>query len=222
MGKRGGYGQYCGLARAVETLGERWAFLIVRDLLVAPKRFSDLQRGLPGIPNNVLTKRLDDLEQAGVIRRRVIPRPERGIAYEMTEYGRELEDILIALGRWGAKSMKEPRPGEIITTDALISALRATFRPESARGIKAAYELRVGPIVIYARVSNGKLQTGPGPIERRDLVIEASPAIRALMAGELTPADSIASGNIHVTGDEKLLETFARIFRIDSFPAQPQ
>lgn len=218
MGKRGGYGQFCGLARAVETLGERWSFLILRDLLVAPKRFSDLQRGLPGIPSNVLSRRLDDLEEAGVVRRRLLPRPERGTAYEMTAYGRELDDIFIALGRWGVKAMKDPRPGEIITSDALISALRATFRPESARGIKASYEVRVGDVVIHARVSNGKLQTGSGPIDRPNLVIQAGPAIRAIMAGELEPADAIAGGHVHVIGDEKLLETFARLFRIDSLP----
>lgn len=218
MGKRGGYGQFCGLARAVEALGERWSFLIVRDLLVGPKRFSDLQRGLPGIPSNVLSRRLDELEAAGVVRRRLLPRPERGTAYEMTAYGRELDDIVIALGRWGAKSMKDPRPGEIITSDALISALRATFRPESARGIKASYEVRVGEVVIHARVSNGKIQTGSGPIDRPDLVIQAGPAIRAIMAGELAPADAIAGGHVHVIGDENLLETFARIFRIDSLP----
>ncbi len=150
----------------MEVLGERWGFLIVRDLLVAPKRFSDLQRGLPGIPSNVLTKRLNDLEEAQVVERRVLPRPERGVAYNLTDYGRELESIVMALGRWGAKTLKDPRPDETVTCDSLISALRATFRPQPARGINAAYELRAGDIVVHARISNGKLQTGPGSVHR--------------------------------------------------------
>jgi len=200
----------------MEVLGERWGFLIVRDLLVSPKRFSDLQRGLPGIPSNVLTKRLNDLEEAQVVERRVLPRPERGIAYSLTGYGRELESIVMALGRWGAKTLKEPRPDETVTTDSLISALRATFRPQPSRGIKASYELRAGDIVIHARISDGKLETGPGPLDMPDLVIEAGPAMRALMAGEIEPADAVADGNIRVIGDPKHLGTFARLFRIDS------
>src|ERR1700730_10133410 len=98
------YGQYCGLARALEIVGERWAILVIRDLLVGPKRFTDLHRGLPGIPTNVLTARLNELEEAGVIRRRALPRPERSVVYELTEYGSELDEVVVRLGLWGAKS----------------------------------------------------------------------------------------------------------------------
>src|ERR1700737_2507239 len=97
------YGQYCGLARALEIVGERWAILVIRDLLVGPRRFTDLHRGLPGIPTHILTARLKELEEAGVVRRRVLPRPANSIVYELTEYGHELEEALQALGRWGAK-----------------------------------------------------------------------------------------------------------------------
>src|SRR5215468_10514447 len=109
MSKRA-YGQFCGLAHALELVGERWALLIVRDLLVAPKRYTDLRRGLPRIPTNILSARLKSLEQADVVRRRIMPRPEGSIVYELTEYGRGLEDIVLSLGRWGALSLGEPRP----------------------------------------------------------------------------------------------------------------
>src|SRR6516225_10062018 len=109
MAKRA-YGQFCGFARAVEVVGERWAFLIVRDLLIGPRRFTDLHRGLPGIPTNVLTARLKELEEAGVVRRRVLPRPEGSVVYELTEYGRELEPTVVELGRWGAKTLGDARP----------------------------------------------------------------------------------------------------------------
>src|SRR3979411_3221280 len=99
------YGQYCGFSRALEAVGERWALLIVRDLLVGPKRFTDLLHGLPGIPSNVLTVRLKERENAGVARRRVLPLPARAVVYELTEYGLELEDVGVALGRWGAESL---------------------------------------------------------------------------------------------------------------------
>src|SRR5215470_4843058 len=103
------YGQYCGFARALEVVGERWAMLVIRDLLVSPKRFTDLHNGLPGIPTNVLTARLKELEQAGVIQRRVLPRPTGSVIYELTEYGAELENVVVQLGRWGAKSLGDPR-----------------------------------------------------------------------------------------------------------------
>src|ERR671936_950820 len=115
MARRRSYGQFCGLARAVEVVGERWALLIVRDLLVGPKRFTDLRRGLPRIPTNVLAERLRELEYAGVVRRRLLPRPAGSVVYELTPYGQELEEAVLPLGRWGARALGEPRPDEIVT-----------------------------------------------------------------------------------------------------------
>ena len=213
------YGQYCGFARALEVVGERWALLVVRDLLVGPKRFTDLLRGLPGIPSNVLTARLKELENAGVARRRVLPRPSRAVVYELTEYGSELEAVVIELGRWGAKNLGDPRPGETITADSLVTALRTTFHAEAARGLRAGFELRVGEIVLHARVQDGRVEVSEGTLPGADLAIEAGPGIRALMAGELAPADAIENGTVQVTGDPALLTRFAEIFRIEPMPA---
>ncbi|HEX3464644.1 MAG TPA: winged helix-turn-helix transcriptional regulator [Candidatus Elarobacter sp.] len=213
------YGQYCGFARALEVVGERWALLVVRDLLVEPKRFTDVLRGLPGIPSNILTARLKELEAAGVVRRRLLPRPSRGVVYELTEYGLELEPVVAELGRWGAKALGDPRPDETITQDSLITALRTTFRPESARGVRAGFELRVGEIVLHARVEDGRVRVAGGPLPEADLVIHAGPGVRALMAGEVSPADALAQGVVKIDGDEALLARFAEIFRIDPLPA---
>lgn len=208
------YGQYCGLARAAEIVGERWALLIIRDLLVGPRRFSDLLRGLPGIPTNVLTARLKALEEAGVIRRRLLPRPTSGIVYETTEFGRELEDAVIAFGRWGAKTLAEPRDGEVVTLDSMVMALRSTFRPEAAGAVGASYEFRMGEIVFHAVVADGKVAVAEGPLPGADLVIETGPAIKAVMAGEVTAAQAIEQGQVQVVGDPALFEAFARMFRI--------
>jgi len=213
------YGQYCGFARALEVVGERWALLVVRDLLVGPKRFTDLLRGLPGIPSNVLTARLKELEHAGVVRRRLQPRPARGVAYELTEYGLQLEPVVIELGRWGAKALGDPRPDETITEDSLVTALRTTFQPDAARGVHAGFELHVGEIVLHARVDDGKITAAAGPLPQTDLVIHAGPGIRALMAGEIAPADALAGGVVKIDGDPALLERFAEIFRIEPMPA---
>ncbi len=215
------YGQYCGLARAAEILGERWGLLIVRDLLVAPKRFTDLQRGLPGIPTSVLAARLKELEGAGVVQRRVLPRPERSIVYELTAYGRELEDVLVRFGRWGAKSLGDPRADEIITADSMVVALRSTFRSEAAQGVRATFELRLGEIVLNARVAGGEVEVRTGPAPAADLSIEAGPQLRALMAGEITPREALRKGVVRLSGDRDLLASFAKIFRIDPMPVAP-
>jgi DNA-binding HxlR family transcriptional regulator/putative sterol carrier protein len=214
VGRRRAYGQYCGLARAAEMVGERWALLIVRDLLVGPKRFTDLRRGLPRIPTNILSERLKELEDSGVVRRRVLPRPTGSIVYELTEYGAQLEDAVVQLGRWGARSLGEPRPDEIVTLDSLIMALRTTFRPEAARGRRAKFELRLGEIVLHACVEGGSVTVGEGPPPRADLVIETGPGLKALMAGEISPSAAIEHGQVRLSGDSQLLTRFVEMFRI--------
>ncbi|HEY3260471.1 MAG TPA: helix-turn-helix domain-containing protein [Pseudonocardiaceae bacterium] len=213
------YGQYCGLARALELVGERWALLIVRDLLVGPRRYTDLRRGLPRIPTNVLSARLKKLEEAGVVRRRVLPRPDGSIVYELTEYGRQLEDTVLALGRWGARSLADPRPDEIVTTDSLIMAVRTTFGTEAASGLHAGFELRLGEIVVGVRIDDGVLQVAEGPLPDADLVIDTGPVLRALLAGQITPEELTAGGYARLRGNTDLLARFVEVFRIAPAPA---
>jgi DNA-binding HxlR family transcriptional regulator len=213
------YGQYCGLARALELVGERWALLVVRDLILGPKRFTDLRRGLPRIPSNVLSGRLTELEQAGVVRRRLLPRPASGVVYELTEYGSELEEIVLRLGLWGARSLGEARPDDVVTADSLLLALRATFRPGAARGLRASYELRLGEIVLHARVDKGALEVAEGPLADADLTLETDLTLRALMSGELSPGEAVQAGKVRLAGDLELLERFVEIFCIPSAPA---
>lgn len=215
------YGQYCGVARALELIGERWTLLIVRDLLVGPRRFTDLRRGLPKIPTNILTDRLHELEEAGLVRRRILPRPAGGTAYELTEYGGELEEVVLSLGRWGARSLGTPRPAEIVTADSLIMALRTTFQPNAARGLRADYELRLGGIVIHARLDDGALTVGPGPLPAADLILTTAAPLRPLLAGEIDPATALAEGRLQIVGDPALLDRFAALFRIGPSPAPP-
>jgi len=214
------YGQFCGLVRALEVLGERWALLIVRDLFLGPRRFTDLQRGLPRIATNALSARLKELEQAGVIRRRVIPRPQSGVVYELTQYGLDLEDGLWRLGLWGARSLGGPGPEDILTPEALALALRASFRPNAARRLKASYELRIGDVVVQARVDRGSVRTDIGPLDKPDLVLEAGLEVRGLMAAEVSPSEALASGAVKVTGDPELLERFVEAFHITPGPAK--
>jgi DNA-binding HxlR family transcriptional regulator/putative sterol carrier protein len=212
------YGSYCGIAYALELVGERWALLVIRDLILGPKRFTDLRRGLPRIPSNVLSARVKELESAGIIRRRLVPRPESGVVYELTEFGQELEDVILRLGRWGARTLGEPRPEDTVNADSMMLALRATFRPEAARGLRASYELRLGEIVFHARVDKGALEVAEGPLPDADLTLETDLALRRLMSGELSPRDAVKSGKVRIVGKIDLLERFAEIFRIPSAP----
>jgi DNA-binding HxlR family transcriptional regulator len=217
--KKRAFGQYCGLARALEIVGERWALLIVRDLLVRPRRYTDLHEGLPGIPTNVLSARLKELEHAGVIERRLLPLPERAVVYALTDSGRELDDAVLRLARWGAGRLDDPRPGEVVTAESLVMALRATFRPESAAKVSATWEIHAGDIVIYARVADGELEAGVGPAaDKPDLVITMSstgpPPLKALMTGDLSPNQAIADGLVHLTGKVRLMPIFVKVFRI--------
>ncbi len=208
------YGQYCGFARALEVIGERWTLMIVRDLLVGPKRFGEIQRGLPGIPTNILTARLNELEEAGLVERRAATRPARGIVYALTTAGEELEASVIALGRWGAKRLGDPSEGEIMTQDAIATALRSAFRAEHARGVNAKYLLKLGDVEIGARVNRGALTIERGPVRDPDLTIETGAEIRALMAGDLTPKEAINRRLVRLIGDTALFDRFVSIFKI--------
>ena len=220
------YGQYCGLTTAVELIGERWALLIIRDLLVGPRRYTDLKQGLPKIPTNILSVRLKELQDGGVVRR--APLYRTGLVYELTPYGQQLEPIVLALGRWGFAQMGEPGPEDIVTPDSLTMALRTAFRPDAAAGLPAAdYELHVGDVVLRIEVAGSELRVAqlgrPAqpvaalPDGDPDVVFAAGPAVRKVVSGELTPTEAIDSGIIRVLrGEATLLERFAQTFHIDA------
>ena len=226
------YGQYCGVTTAVELVGERWAMLIVRDLLVGPRRFTDLKLGLPRIPTNILTTRLRELQDGGVVRR--VPLMNCGLVYELTEYGRRLEPIVLALGRWGFTQMGEPGADDIVTADSLTIALRSAFHVDAAATLPADYELHVGDVVLRVQVGVGvagglaiaQLAPPAPPVGGRapagapELVFAAGPGIRRLISGELTPSQAIDQGVLTVVrGDAALLDRFVATFHIDEVTA---
>lgn len=210
---RRSYGQYCGVSRALEMLGERWSLLIIRDLLVSPKTVTELQTGLPRIPADILAARMRDFERAGVVVHDGAG-PDDPIRYELTDYGKDLEDIILRIARWGARQLGSPRPEEIVTIDSLIMAMRATFQPDVARGVRASYELRVGEIVVNVRIDDGELVATEGPMPDADVILEPGLVLKGLMSGEVSVADAISDGSVTFTGDAALVELFARMFHI--------
>jgi DNA-binding HxlR family transcriptional regulator len=206
------YGQYDGVTRAIELIGERWALLIVRDLLVGPRRNGELAAGLPRIPTNVLAARLKELQAAGIIRR--APR-SRVIIYELTPYGRELEPIVLALSAWGFKALGDPREEQVITPDSMTMALRSAFRAQVAAAFPAtAYAARLGAAELLIRVDGPSLEVarGDGPA---DLAFAAGADIRRVISGELAPDRAIADGVVEVIrGPGVLLDRFAETFHL--------
>lgn len=215
------YGQFCGLARALEIIGERWSLLIVRDLVLGPKRFTELRDGLPKIPASTLSARLNELEQSGVVRRRLLPQLDAAVVYELTEYGGELDQIVLDLGLWGARSLGRPAPEDVLTMDAAILSLYTTFQSEKAQGVHATYELHYpGGMVLHAIVEDGALKVAGGAHPGADATIEPlGPFIKDLLTGELSAADATRTGKVRIDGAFEYLELFTELFHI---PAAPQ
>ncbi|MGH1524385.1 winged helix-turn-helix transcriptional regulator [Leifsonia sp. L25] len=206
------YGQYDGITQALELVGERWALLIVRDLLVGPRRYGELAVGLPRIPSNILAARLKELQAAGIIRR--APR-SRIVLYELTPYGRELEPVVLAFGAWGFKALGEPRAEQIITPDSMTISLRTAFQPQVAAELPAtAYGARFGDDGLLIQVEGPRLAVsrGDGPA---DLAFASGPDIRRLISGELTPEAALDAGVVEVLqGPRTLLTRFATTFHL--------
>ena len=207
------YGDGCAIARALDLVGERWALLVVRELLLGPKRYTDLRRGLTNASPNVLSQRLAELEGAGVIRRRKLPPPAAARVYELTDWGRELEETVMSLGRWAARSPTPPSPAPIRSADSVILALRARFDPRAAHGLRADYELRLGEDRFRLEVADDQLEIARGDAHQADATIDSdNDTIAAVLWGGRSLADAQRSGTITIKGDKTAVERFVQLF----------
>lgn len=213
MATKRSYGEACRFAYALDVVGERWALLVVRELLLGPKRFTDLRTGLPHASSNILSERLRDLEQSGVIQRRKLPPPAASSVYELTEWGRELEPIVTKLGAWGARSPIAPESQEI-GPDSIVLALRSLFDPEAAGEIESAYELRLGEQRFRVKVANGELRLGRGGAEEpaARIAFTDAPTFAAILAGQLPLDEAVASGAAELNGSKQAAKRFLRLF----------
>lgn len=218
------YGQHCGLAHALEVIGEPWALLMIRDLLVEPQTVADFRRGFPPITADVLSARIEEMESAGVIRRQPPLGTTDSSVFELTEYGAELEQIVVALGRWGLRTLGGLRRGNIITEDGMIMALRVTFRPETARGVHVNFVIESADTVTHACVHDGQATIGKGHLLNPDLIIEAGPPMQLLVSGEMSPREALETGGVRLRspdggpGDPGLLMWFVELFHIPPPP----
>ncbi|GII02409.1 winged helix-turn-helix transcriptional regulator [Planobispora takensis] len=202
----GTYDDPCGIARALDVVGQRWTLLVVRELLLGPKRFRDLVRGLHGVSQNVLSQRLKELEQAGIVRHATAGPPLSGPVYELTEDGVALEPILLALGRWGRRR-PQTATGPM-SADALLVAFRTTFDPQVAGDLAVEVELRVGDDRATLTVEAGRLTVRRAPAPRPDAIITGDVAgIRTLVY-----RGTEASG-VTVDGDREAVQALTAALR---------
>ena len=206
------YDDACAAAHALDLIGERWALLVVRELLLGPKRFTDLRAGLPGASPNVLAQRLRELERAGVVQRRKLPPPAASRVYELTDWGEELEPVITQLGRWGARSPLRPRDAGL-SVDSLILSFRTMFDPRAADGLRASYELRFGEDRFRVVVDDGRFEVVRGAADRPEAVIEtSSTTLAALVYEDRDLAETLHSGDVKIEGDESAVESFLGLF----------
>ncbi len=206
---------YCPMAHALSLVGERWSLLIVRELMHGPRRYTDLANGLPGIGTNILAARLKDLETFGVVEKRKLPPPYASTVYELTPYGRELDEVLYALGRWGARSLGPPQFDAELYPEWGLNALPALFDPDSARDITETYVLKIGADVFTARVVDGHLGALAGAAEDADLVATLDmDTFFSLAGGELLPSEAVEGGRVKIEGSEEALERCFRAFHM--------
>ena len=194
------------MARGLDVIGERWALLVVRELLLGPKRFTDLRTGLPALGPDVLSQRLRDLEAAGVVARRVLPPPAASRVYELTEWGAQLEPVLLGLGRWGSQAPFPSSDDAPLGVDSVVLALKTMFAP--ADGFAAVYELRLQGQVFSMRVDGSSLEAERGAPDAPDAVIETDPETLAAVLWHGRPPRDLKT-----SGSRAAVKRFPALFR---------
>jgi DNA-binding HxlR family transcriptional regulator len=217
---RKSYEQYCAVARALDVVGERWTLLIVRDLLMGPKRYTDLRAGLPGIATDILTGRLRTLEEAGFVRRRDLPPPAPATIYELTETGNRLKPVILALGQVGLATLGGPQPREDVRPERLVVGLRVSFRRDDFADLTETYELVIDGEPFTVEVSDEVVETRPGGASSPSISFGTdSDTFVALVTGQVRAADALANGSASLEGEPSELERFIDAFGYPS--AQP-
>lgn len=200
------YGDACGIAHALDLVGERWALLVVRELLFGPKRYTDLRRSLPAASPNIVSQRLTELEEVGVVQRRRLAPPAGAWVYELTPWGHELEPMLIALGNWALRSPLLDPDGSLSVVSAVLT-LRTYFDTARHADWSASFDLRFGEEHFAVRIDSGHLSVVRDQATAPDAVIDTqAKTFVELLTGRNTIADATADGRLSTSGDRTALD----------------
>ena len=215
------YRDACGAAQGLDLVGERWTLLVVRELLLGPKRFTDLRAGLPGISTNILADRLETLEVSGVARRRTLPPPAGSRVYELTDWGEELGPVVEAIGRWGVRSPWRGEEDEV-GVDGIMVSFRTMFDPVAAGDLGASYEIVLGDQVFGLEVERGSIRVHRGAPGDPDARIETDvETLGALVyeGGDLDEA--LRSGDVSIEGDRSAADRLMGLFPLPEPAPKP-
>jgi DNA-binding HxlR family transcriptional regulator/putative sterol carrier protein len=212
MAGRRKYNSGCAVAHALDLVGERWALLVVRDLVLGPKRFTDLLAGLPGASADVLTQRLRELTEAGVVDRRRLSPPAASWVYELTPWGAELAPVVVGLAQWASRSptMRYDAP---LGTDSLMLSLKALFDGPAAADLEATIAVHLGDERFQLHIADGELRVTRGELDEPDAVLETDQTTLMSLLRTDRPLDEVlASGNLRLAGDRGIVERVRRLF----------
>ncbi len=207
------YGQACSVSRFLDQLGSRWTLLIVRDLLVGPRRFGELLANSPSMGPNLLTDRLRELQERGIITKVAAP-GENASTYVLTDKGLALEPVILAMARWGMHyaTVDDSSPGTN-RPDLLVVAFRAAFVPERAKGVKESYEFRIDDTIFFAQIDNSALHTGLGTATNPAFILTTdSETFSEIAAGSMDVVEAQERCLLDVAGDEKAFARFIYLF----------
>ncbi|MDP4505737.1 winged helix-turn-helix transcriptional regulator [Nonomuraea turcica] len=203
------YGDACGIARALDVVGERWALLVVRELFLGPQRFTELRRALPGASSNLLSDRLRELEGRGVVRRRKLPPPAGAWVYELTDWGRELEPIVLALGIWGIRVPLPPSPTTLSATSILLF-LRAAARPDP-NAPATTFRIELDDRAWTVHTAGGQVHVESGEPTSADACLRTDPkTLNALLDDPALLDPAMSDGRVVATGDLSALRSLLR------------
>lgn len=211
MPRKKPYDDGCSTAHALDLIGERWALLIVRELILGPRRFSDIRSALPGISSNILTTRLQELEASHILRRDTLPPPAASQVYRLTDWGAELEPIIRAIGAWAAKS-PSMQPGKPMSPASVVLSLRTMFAAEQAAGEHLRLNLVLDGLPYAAQVHARALDIEPGHIDRADVSVNGDPNLLAGVVYAGLPIDDAERAGLSVQGSRDALRRFAGLF----------
>lgn len=213
MADKRGYGDRCGIARGLDIVGTRWALLVVRELILGPKRFGDLRAGLPGMSAETLAQRLRQLEDEGVVQRTTLPPPAGARVYELTPWGHELQPVVLALGRWGSQAPFPPGDAAL-SPDAMMLALPTVFDPARAKDADSTYGVRLGEHAFRLRVAGGRLDITRGDPGGAEAVIATDTAtLPEVLWRDLAVEDAEADGRLAIQGSRRAARRFLKLFR---------
>ncbi len=211
--KKRSYNQNCALSHALDIIGERWSFLLTRELLTGPKRYKDLLEGLNGIGANLLDTRLNELDQAGIVNKKILPPPAGSVVYHLTEFGKQLEPAILELVKWGLQLDEKNDPDYLSKPEWDIIAMRALFQPEKARGIRKIFQLQIDKVVYHILIEDGTVEIELGEIRCPDVILKAEKITLSALAKGMDIEKAIQSGNLQITGRvddlKKMLDVFS-------------